>query len=101
MERIAYPAGLAKTISLPIEGSITTAVSDPRLEGVYMQLAGWTKARRIHSYLPRLGVTDTKLQSVGPFNAPRHCVHRSHRHELGRDESSVLDYLQTRNRSRW
>jgi prolyl oligopeptidase len=70
---LRLPAGGAPTelVKLPLDGTVAVAASDQRLPGVLLELTSWTKARTIYEFDPKShAVTDTRLQPVGPFDAP-------------------------------
>jgi prolyl oligopeptidase len=69
--RLAYSGGKPEQIALPFEGSVGLSATDQRLPGTLLELATWTKARKIYAYDPtRKNVADTKLQPVGKFDEP-------------------------------
>ena len=69
--RLPASAGLAEPVKLPLEGTVGIAANDQRAPGVLLELATWTKARTIYAFDPASHeVTDTRLQPVGPFDAP-------------------------------
>jgi prolyl oligopeptidase len=71
LSRVTYPGGPAREILLPITGSIELIGGDPRLQGIFLGLAAWTKASKIYAYVPQSGtVVDTKLQPVGTHDDP-------------------------------
>ncbi|MGC2330423.1 MAG: prolyl oligopeptidase family serine peptidase [Candidatus Acidiferrales bacterium] len=72
--RIAY-GGKPGEVALPVKGFLSIVSSDPRVPGVLLDLAAWTKADAIYAYDPKTNeVTDTKLQPLGPFDAPSDLV---------------------------
>ena len=69
--RLTYPAGTPERIQLPFDGSAGLSATDQRVPGTLVELASWTKANKIYAYDPNSkGVTDTKLQPTGKFDAP-------------------------------
>ena len=69
--RVPYgPKPQAQEVALPFKGSVGVQ-TDPRLAGVLLNMASWTRAFAIYAYDPQTGrVTDTKLQPPGPYDAP-------------------------------
>ncbi len=69
--RVPYgPHPKAEEIALPAKGSIAL-VTDPRIPGALIELTTWTSATLIYAYDPATKrVTDTKLQTRGPYDAP-------------------------------
>jgi prolyl oligopeptidase len=69
--RLAYSAEKPSQIPLPFDGSVGLTGTDQRIPGTLLDLATWTKARKIYAYNPAGNtVTDTKLQPVGKFDEP-------------------------------
>jgi prolyl oligopeptidase len=69
--RVPYASGSAQRVTLPTEGVVTIAATDPRMPGALLTMDSWTKAQTIYAYDPGTGQTsDTKLQPVGPFDHP-------------------------------
>lgn len=69
--RLAYSGGPPERIPLPFEGSVGLSATDQRLPGTLLELAAWTKARKIYAYdSTSKTVTDTKLQPVGNYDEP-------------------------------
>ena len=67
--------GKPEEVALPVKGSTSIMASDPRVPGVLLDLASWIRADAIYSYDPKTNrVTDTKLQPLGPFDAPSDLV---------------------------
>ena len=72
--RIPY-GGKPEEVTLPVKGSVSILAIDPRVPGAVLDLASWTKADAIYSYNPKTNeVIDTKLQPLGPFDAPSDLV---------------------------
>ena len=72
--RVPY-GGKPQEVALPVKGSASIVSADPRVPGVLLDLAAWTKADAIYAYDPKTNeVTDTKLQPLGPFDAPKDLV---------------------------
>jgi prolyl oligopeptidase len=68
--RVPY-GGKAEEVALPVKGSVEIFATDPRIPGILLDLASWTKADAIYAYDPKTKlVADTKLQPLGPFDAP-------------------------------
>ena len=60
----------AEEVALPFKGTAYIG-TDSRVPGALLDLAFWTKARRIYAYQPDTRqLTDTKLQPVGPHDNP-------------------------------
>ena len=70
--RLAFTAGATpQLLTLPREGSVQIASSDPRTPGVLLQLGSWTRDFGYYAYDAATGrFSDTGLQTVGPFGAP-------------------------------
>ncbi len=63
--------GQTERVTLPFDGSASIVASDPRHEGVLLEIKSWTKATRIYAYDPRTKkITNTGFQPVGPFDSP-------------------------------
>lgn len=63
--------GKLEDVSLPFKGSVSLFGADPRVPGILMDLASWTKADTIYAYDPQSSkVNDTRLQPLGPYDAP-------------------------------
>ena len=75
--RIPFDSGRPEEVRLPFDGAINIRLAgfesvappcDPRVPGLVLEWASWTKARRIYAYDPgTTQITDTKLQPLGPF----------------------------------
>jgi prolyl oligopeptidase len=73
--RVPYTNDKPEKISLPFQGSVFIANSDPRLPGALIELTSWSKAGRIYSYdTHSREVVDTRLQPIGPFDNPEDVV---------------------------
>ena len=69
--QLSYAGGKPEKIQLPFDGSVGLSATEPRVPGTLVELASWTKARKIYVYDPsHKNVTDTQLQPVGKFDAP-------------------------------
>jgi prolyl oligopeptidase len=69
--RVSYAGGAAKPLELPFDGSVNVIGADPRLEGIFFGLAGWTRAPKILAYEAKSRrVSDTKLQPRGSHDEP-------------------------------
>jgi prolyl oligopeptidase len=77
VKRVAYGAGVRPTeVALPLEGSATIMYASPDSEGAIVSLAAWTRAREIYLVDVAGKVVNTKLQPLGPFDAPQGYVTR-------------------------
>ena len=57
-------------IALPFKGDVAV-VTDPRIPGALLYVTSWTTASKIYAYDPHTKqVSDTKIQPVGPYDAP-------------------------------
>ncbi|MEO6407838.1 MAG: prolyl oligopeptidase family serine peptidase, partial [Burkholderiaceae bacterium] len=72
--RLDAGGGAAQEIALPVAGSFEFAGVQSDRPGVWLDLQGWTRARRIVAVSPRGEVKDTGLQPAGPFDAPADVV---------------------------
>ncbi len=69
--QLSYSGGKPEKIQLPFDGSVGLSATEPRVPGTLVELASWTKARKIYVYDPsHKNVTDTQLQPVGKFDTP-------------------------------
>jgi len=68
--RLPYTGGKPERVRLPFEGSVGLSGTDQRIPGTLVELSSWTKARKIYS-VAGANVTETNLQPVGKFDAPR------------------------------
>src|SRR6266446_736270 len=69
--QLSYSGGKPEKIQLPFDGSVGLSATEPRVHGTLVELASWTKARKIYVYDPsHKNVTDTQLQPVGKFDTP-------------------------------
>jgi prolyl oligopeptidase len=69
--QVPYSGGKPEKIRLPFDGSVGLSATDLRVPGTLIELASWTRARKIYAYdASRKNVTDTQLQPVGKFDAP-------------------------------
>jgi prolyl oligopeptidase len=77
-----YAAGASiAEVPLPVTGSFTLnaddgggAAADPRLPGLVLELQGWTRATQIYQVAADGMVSNTGLQSQGPYDAPADIV---------------------------
>lgn len=71
LRRLGYEDGATpQPIALPIEGSVDFYPADTRLEGLWLEAQGWTRARQILAVARNGSVSNTGLQPAGPFDAP-------------------------------
>ena len=69
--RLEYSGGKPQRIPLPFDGSVALTGTDQRIPGTLLDLATWTKARKIYAYdSTGKTVTDTKLQPLGKYDEP-------------------------------
>lgn len=68
--RLPYSGGKPVQVHLPFEGSVGLSATDQRLPGTLLELSSWTRARKIYS-VGGTNVTETNLQPLGKFDAPR------------------------------
>ncbi len=69
--RLDYSGGKPQRIPLPFDGSVALTGTDQRIPGTLLDLATWTKARKIYAYdSTGKTVTDTKLQPLGKYDEP-------------------------------
>jgi prolyl oligopeptidase len=69
--RVPY-GGQPEQVVLPIDGTVTLSATDQRMPGTLLELTSWTKANAIYAYDPgSRQITDTKLQPIGPYDAPQ------------------------------
>lgn len=67
--------GKVEPVPLPMDGSLWIESTDPRVPGLVLSLASWTKAPAIYAYDVRTKrVNDTGLQPHGPFDDPQDVV---------------------------
>jgi len=74
LKRIAWGGKEASEIKLPLEGAASLASASPAIPGAIVSLAAWTRAREIYSVDAAGQATNTKLQPLGPFDAPEGLV---------------------------
>lgn len=75
LRRLGYEEGAKmQAIALPIEGSVDFYPADTRMEGLWVEAQGWTRARQIFAVAPDGSVSNTGLQPAGPFDAPEDIV---------------------------
>jgi prolyl oligopeptidase len=74
LKRIAWGGKEASEIKLPLEGAASLASASPAIPGAIVSLAAWTRAREIYAVDAAGHATNTKLQPLGPFDAPEGLV---------------------------
>ena len=76
VKRQAYGAAQAADVALPVQGSASIMSASPDVEGAIVSAAAWTRAREIYAVDASGKATNTKLQPLGPFDAPQGYVTR-------------------------
>lgn len=71
IRRLAWGAHEAREVKLPHEGAATMLSVSPRIPGAIAGLTSWTRAREIYSIDANGSATNTKLQPLGPHDAPQ------------------------------
>jgi len=69
--RLAYGSQQASEVKLPYEGAGTLLAVHPRMPGAIVGLTSWTRAREIYAVDAHGEAANTKLQPLGPHDAPR------------------------------
>jgi prolyl oligopeptidase len=74
--RVPYDAGAKPVeVDLPLKGSISDMVANPRIDGVTMHLTSWTDVGGYYAYDPVANkFADTHLQPAGPYDKPDNLV---------------------------
>jgi prolyl oligopeptidase len=65
--------GTPAEVALPFEGSATLVSPDPRIDGVLIEMTGWTRAWQLYEARAG-GVSNTGLYPVGKYDMPRDLV---------------------------
>jgi prolyl oligopeptidase len=72
VRRLPWKERAPSTLALPYSGSITRLASDPRRDGVTLDLAGWTHPAEVLSYDPRTNaLSSTGLRTITPAEPDR------------------------------
>jgi len=70
VKRLAWNKAVVDDIALPLEGSASVIWATPAADGAIVSLAAWTRAREFYAVDAAGKVVNTKLQPLGPFDAP-------------------------------
>ena len=76
VKRLAYGESAAKDVALPVQGSAGILSASPDVAGAIVSAAAWTHAREIFAVDASGKAVNTKLQPLGPFDAPKGYVTR-------------------------
>ena len=76
VKRLPYGASQAVDVALPVQGSASILSAAPDADGAIVSAAAWTRAREIYAVDGSGKASNTKLQPLGPFDAPRGFVTR-------------------------
>ena len=74
VKRLAWGAPQATQVQLPLEGAASVLSASPDSSGAIVSLAAWTRAREIYSVDATGSAINTKLQPLGPYDAPQGLV---------------------------
>jgi prolyl oligopeptidase len=74
IKRLPWGAGEASEVKLPLEGAASVLSATPAIPGAIVSLAAWTRAREIYAVDAAGNAVNTKLQPLGPFDAPQGLV---------------------------
>jgi prolyl oligopeptidase len=74
LKRLAWNAKGAREIKLPLEGAASLLSVSPAIPGAIVTLTAWTRAREIYAVDSSGNASNTKLQPLGPFDAPEGLV---------------------------
>jgi prolyl oligopeptidase len=74
VKRLPWNAKEPVTVKLPLEGAASIMAISSVADGAIVSLAAWTRAREIYAVDAGGKVTNTKLQPLGPFDAPKDLV---------------------------
>src|SRR6266705_2740416 len=72
--RLGWGSASAVPVRLPLEGNAVLFPARPDVDGAMFGLSAWTRAREIHATDGSGEVTNTRLQALGPFDAPSDLV---------------------------
>ena len=70
VKRLSWGAKDVAEVKLPLEGAASLLSVSPRLPGAIVGLAAWTRAREIYAVDAAGKAVNTKLQPLGPYDAP-------------------------------
>ena len=70
IKRLAWGAKAARDLDLPGEGAASLLSASPVIDGAIVSLTAWTRAREIYAVDAAGKSVNTKLQPLGPFDAP-------------------------------
>jgi prolyl oligopeptidase len=69
LRRVPYSGGKVESVKLPFEGSIASLVTDPRMDGVILQMTSWTRSPLWYTFDPKTGQSkDTRLAPPSPVD---------------------------------
>jgi len=71
VKRLAWGSHEAIEVRLPLEGAASLLSVSPRVSGAIVGLTSWTRAREIYSIDAAGSAVNTKLQPLGPHDAPQ------------------------------
>ena len=75
VRRVPYAGGDASQVPLPFSGSATLVSPDPRIDGVLIEMTGWTRAWQLYDYMPKeRRVANTGLYPAGKYDQPNDLV---------------------------
>jgi prolyl oligopeptidase len=74
VKRLPWKSKSATVVSLPLQGGASLMTATPMLDGAILSLTAWTRAREIYAVDASGKATNTKLQPLGPFDAPADLV---------------------------
>ncbi len=74
LKRLPWDAKTATEVKLPLEGAAGILSASPDAPGAVVSLAAWTRAREIYAVDAAGKATNTRLQPLGPFDAPKDLV---------------------------
>jgi prolyl oligopeptidase len=70
VKRLPWSSKTASVVALPLQGGASLMTATPLLDGAILSLTAWTRAREIYAVDASGKATNTKLQPLGPFDAP-------------------------------
>ena len=69
LRRVPFDGGKTESLMLPFDGAISSLVTDPRMDGVILQMTSWTKSALWYTWDPKTRqATDTKLAMLSPVD---------------------------------
>lgn len=74
--RRPWRSATTSDVALPVEGSLWTLGARPDVDGLLALLAAWIRGREIYAIDAAGKATNTRLQPLGPFDAPSGLVAR-------------------------